>query len=160
MKIAQIAPLIESVPPRLYGGTERVVSYLSEALVELGHEVTLFASGDSMTTARLVPCVPAALRLDPKVKDPIPYYMLMLDRVRQQADDFDILHFHIDQFHFPLFRPIANRSVTTLHGRQDLPDLVPLYLGFSDMPLVSISMISAAQCRERTSSRLSITACH
>ena len=139
MKIAQIAPLIESVPPRLYGGTERVVSYLSEALVELGHEVTLFASGDSMTTARLVPCVPAALRLDPKVKDPIPYYMLMLDRVRQQADDFDILHFHIDQFHFPLFRPIANRSITTLHGRQDLPDLVPLYLGFSDMPLVSIS---------------------
>jgi glycosyltransferase involved in cell wall biosynthesis len=139
MKIAQIAPLIESVPPRLYGGTERVVSYLTEALVGLGHEVTLFASGDSITTAQLVPCVPRALRLDPKVKDPIPYYMLMLDRVRQQADDFDILHFHIDQLHFPLFRPIANRSITTLHGRQDLPDLVPLYLGFSDMPLVSIS---------------------
>ena len=139
MKIAQIAPLIESVPPRLYGGTERVVSYLTEALVELGHEVTLFASGDSITTAQLVPCVRAALRLDPKVKDPIPYYMLMLDRVRQQADDFDILHFHIDQFQFPLFRPIANRTVTTLHGRQDLPDLLPLYLGFSDMPLVSIS---------------------
>jgi glycosyltransferase involved in cell wall biosynthesis len=139
MKIAQIAPLIESVPPRLYGGTERVVSYLTEALVELGHEVTLFASGDSITTAQLVPCVPRALRLDPKVKDPIPYYMLMLDRVRQQADDFDILHFHIDQLHFPLFRPIANRAITTLHGRQDLPDLVPLYLGFRDMPLVSIS---------------------
>src|SRR6476661_6357549 len=139
MRIAQVAPLFESVPPRGYGGTERVVSYLSEALVELGHEVTLFASGDSMTTARLVPCVPAALRLDPKVKDPIPYYMLMLDRVRQQADDFDILHFHIDQFHFPLFRPIANRSITTLHGRQDLHDMKPLYVGFSDMPLVSIS---------------------
>lgn len=139
MKIAQIAPLVESVPPRLYGGTERVVSYLTEALVELGHEVTLFASGDSITTAQLVPCVPTALRLDPKVKDPIPYYMLMLDRVRQQADDFDILHFHIDQLQFPLFRPIANRTITTLHGRQDLPDLVPLYLGFGDMPLVSIS---------------------
>ena len=139
MKIAQIAPLMESVPPRLYGGTERFVSYLSEELVNLGHEVTLFASGDSITAANLVPCVPQALRLDASVRDTIPYYMLMLDRVRQQADDFDILHFHIDQFHFPLFRPIAGRTVTTLHGRQDLTDLLPLYLGFSDMPLVSIS---------------------
>ena len=139
MKIAQIAPLIESVPPRLYGGTERIVSYLTEELVALGHEVTLFASGDSNTTANLVPCVPKALRLDASVRDTIPYYMLMLDRVRQRADDFDILHFHIDQFQFPLFRPIAGRTVTTLHGRQDLPDLIPLYLGFDDMPLVSIS---------------------
>ena len=139
MKIAQIAPLIESVPPRLYGGTERIVSYLTEELVALGHDVTLFASGDSITAAKLVPCVPKALRLDPSVRDPIPYYMLMLDRVRQRADDFDVLHFHIDQFHFPLFRPIAGRTVTTLHGRQDLPDLLPLYLGFDDMPLVSIS---------------------
>jgi glycosyltransferase involved in cell wall biosynthesis len=139
MKIAQVAPLVESVPPRLYGGSERVVSYLTEELVALGHDVTLFASGDSITTANLVPCVPQALRLDPKIKDPIPYYMLMLDRVRQQANDFDILHFHIDQFHFPLFRDMADRTVTTVHGRQDLPDLVPLYLGFSDMPLVSIS---------------------
>ncbi|HEY6024828.1 MAG TPA: glycosyltransferase family 4 protein [Pseudolabrys sp.] len=139
MKIAQIAPLMESVPPRLYGGTERIVSYLTEELVGLGHEVTLFASGDSITAANLVPCVPKALRLDPSVRDTIPYYMLMLDRVRQRLDDFDILHFHIDQFHFPLFRPIAGRTVTTLHGRQDLPDLHPLYLGFSDMPLVSIS---------------------
>jgi glycosyltransferase involved in cell wall biosynthesis len=139
MKIAQIAPLIESVPPRLYGGTERVVSYLTEELVALGHEVTLFASGDSITTANLVPCVPEALRLDPRVKDSVPYHMLMLDRVRQLSEDFDVLHFHTDQFHFPVFRAIAARTVTTLHGRQDLPDLLPLYLGFDDMPLVSIS---------------------
>jgi glycosyltransferase involved in cell wall biosynthesis len=139
MKIAQIAPLMESVPPKLYGGTERIVSYLTEELVALGHDVTLFASGDSLTAADLVPCVPKALRLDPGVRDIIPYYMLMLDRVRRRADDFDILHFHIDQFQFPLFRPIAGRTVTTLHGRQDIPDLFPLYRGFSDMPLVSIS---------------------
>lgn len=139
MKIAQIAPLIESVPPRLYGGTERIVSYLTEELMALGHNVTLFASGDSITSANLVPCVAKALRLNAGVVDPIPYYMLMLDRVRQQASDFDVLHFHIDQFQFPLFRAIAGRTVTTLHGRQDLPDLLPLYRGFDDMPLVSIS---------------------
>src|SRR5687767_11535722 len=139
MKIAQIAPLIESVPPRLYGGTERIVSYLTEELVRMGHDVTLFASGDSMTSAELVGCVPQALRLDVNVRDTIPYYMLMLDRVRQHAGEFDILHFHIDQFHFPLFRHMAGRTVTTLHGRQDLPDLKPLYIGFSEMPLVSIS---------------------
>jgi glycosyltransferase involved in cell wall biosynthesis len=139
MKIAQIAPLMESVPPRLYGGSERIVSYLTDELVRLGHKVTLFASGDSVTSARLVPCVPMALRLDSNVRDIIPYYMLMLDRVREQADDFDVLHFHIDQFHFPLFRPIAHRTVTTLHGRQDLHDLRPLYIGFSEMPLISIS---------------------
>ena len=139
MKIAQIAPLMESVPPRLYGGTERVVSYLTDELVHLGHDVTLFASGDSVSSAKLVRCVPMALRLDANVSDPIPYYMLMLERVRQLADEFDIMHFHIDQFHFPLFRPIAHRTVTTLHGRQDLHDLKPLYVGFSDMPLVAIS---------------------
>jgi glycosyltransferase involved in cell wall biosynthesis len=139
MKIAQVAPLMESVPPRLYGGTERIVAYLADELARLGHDVTLFASGDSVSAAHLVPCVPHALRLDPNVRDPIPYYMLMLDRVNERADDFDILHFHIDQFHFPLFRPIAHRTVTTTHGRQDLHDLRPLYLGFSDMPLVSIS---------------------
>jgi glycosyltransferase involved in cell wall biosynthesis len=139
MKIAQIAPLMESVPPRLYGGSERIVSYLTDELVGLGHEVTLFASGDSVSRANLVRCVPIALRLDANVRDPIPYYMLMLDRVRELADEFDILHFHIDQFHFPLFRPIANRTVTTLHGRQDLHDLKPLYVGFSDMPLATIS---------------------
>jgi len=144
MKIAQIAPLIESVPPRLYGGSERIVSYLTEELVRMGHDVTLFASGDSVTSAKLVPCVPRALRLDPKVHDPIPYYMLMLDRVRASADAFDILHFHIDFFPFPIFRSMASRTLTTLHGRLDLPDLPAFYLGFDDMPLVSIS---AAQRR-------------
>lgn len=139
MKIAQVAPLIESVPPRLYGGTERIVSYLTEALIQSGHDVTLFASGDSVTSARLISCAANALRLDPNVKDPVPYYMLMLDRVREHADEFDILHFHIDHLHFPLFRPLAARTLTTLHGRQDLADLRPLYLGFGDMPLVSIS---------------------
>src|SRR5438874_10878592 len=139
MKIAQIAPLMESVPPRLYGGTERIVSYVTDELVRLGHDVTLFASGDSVSRANLVRCVPQALRLDANVRDPIPYYMLMLDRVRQLAEEFDILHFHIDQFHFPLFAQMADRTVTTLHGRQDSPDLKPLYLGFSEMPLVSIS---------------------
>ena len=139
MKIAQIAPLMESVPPRLYGGTERIVSYLTDELVRLGHEVTLFASADSVTTAELVGCASVALRLDGNVRDPIPYYMLMLDRVRELAEEFDILHFHIDQFHFPLFRRMADRTVTTLHGRQDCPDLKPLYLGFSEMPLVSVS---------------------
>ena len=139
MKIAQIAPLIESIPPRLYGGTERIVSYLTEELVQMGHEVTLFASGDSLTSANLVPCVPMALRLDKEVHDTIPYYMVMLDRVRQQAEKFDILHFHVDVFPFPLFRSIARRTVTTLHGRQDLPDLPPFYCAFDDMPLVSVS---------------------
>ena len=136
MKIAQIAPLMESVPPRLYGVSERVVSYLSDELVRMGHDVTLFASGDSVSSANLVRCVPTALRLDANVSDPIPYYTLMLDRVREFADEFDILHFHIEQFHFPLFRPIAHRTVT---GRQDLHDLKPLYVGFSDTPLVAIS---------------------
>jgi glycosyltransferase involved in cell wall biosynthesis len=139
MKIAQIAPLMESVPPRLYGGTERIVSYLTDELVRLGHEVTLFASADSVTAAKLVSCASMALRLDGNVRDPIPYYMLMLDRVRELAEKFDILHFHIDQFHFPLFARMAGRTVTTLHGRQDLPDLKPLYAGFCEMPLVSIS---------------------
>ena len=139
MKIAQIAPLMESVPPRLYGGTERIVSYLADELVRLGHDVTLFASADSVTAAELVGCASVALRLDGNVRDPIPYYMLMLDRVRELAEEFDILHFHIDQFHFPLFRRMADRTVTTLHGRQDSPDLKPFYLGFSEMPLVSVS---------------------
>ena len=139
MKIAQIAPLMESVPPRRYGGTEQIVSYLTDELVRLGHEVTLFASADSITAAKLVRCASMALRLDSNVRDPIPHYMLMLDRVRALAEEFDTLHFHIDQFHFPLFRQLADRTVTTLHGRQDLPDLKALYIGFSEMPLVSIS---------------------
>ena len=139
MKIAQIAPLMESVPPRLYGGTERVVSYLTEELVRLGHEVTLFASGDSITSGRLISCANTALRLDPHVIDPIPYYMLMLDRARRCSSDFDIMHFHIDYLHFPLFRFRASTTVTTLHGRQDLPDTKPIFHGFDQMPLVSIS---------------------
>ncbi len=139
MRIAQVAPLFESVPPRLYGGTERIVSYLTEELVRLGHDVTLFASGDSVTAAELVPCVPVALRLNRAVRDPIPYFMLMLGRVAEQADEFDIIHFHIDQFQMPMFRSIAGRTVTTLHGRQDSADLKALYAGFPEMPLVSIS---------------------
>jgi glycosyltransferase involved in cell wall biosynthesis len=139
VKIAQIAPLIESVPPRFYGGTERIVSYLTEALVKQGHDVTLFASGQSITTAKLVPCCAQALRLNPSVRDPIPYYMVMLDKVRKMAPHFDVLHFHIDQFHFPIFHELPSQTVTTLHGRQDLPDLKHLYSGFPEMPLVSIS---------------------
>lgn len=140
MKIAQIAPLAESVPPRLYGGTERVVSYLTDELVRLGHEVTLFASGDSSTRARLVACAPQALRLDASVRDPLPHLLLMLERVRQRAHEFDVLHFHIEPLlHLPLFRSLAPKTVTTLHGRLDLPDLAPLLREFSDLPMVSIS---------------------
>jgi glycosyltransferase involved in cell wall biosynthesis len=139
MRIAQVAPLIESVPPRLYGGTERIVSYLTEELVRVGHDVTLFASGDSITAAELDPCCSRALRLDPTVSDTIPHFMLMIDKVRERAQEFDVLHFHIDLFHFPLFRPLAARTLTTLHGRQDLGDLKPFYSRFGDMPLVSIS---------------------
>jgi glycosyltransferase involved in cell wall biosynthesis len=117
MKIAQVAPLIESVPPRLYGGTERFVSYLTEELVRLGHEVTLFASGDSITGAELAPCCTRGLRLDPTVRDIIPHFMMMIDKVRERAEQFD--HFHFDLFHFPLFRSLAARTLTTLHGRQD-----------------------------------------
>jgi glycosyltransferase involved in cell wall biosynthesis len=139
MRIAQIAPLIESVPPRFYGGTERIVSYLTDELVAQGHDVTLFASADSVTSARLVPCCEQALRLNPSVRDPIPYYMIMLDKLRRMASQFDILHFHIDQFHFPIFHDEPSRALTTLHGRQDLPDLKVLYEAFPEMPLVSIS---------------------
>ncbi|MBV9529671.1 MAG: glycosyltransferase, partial [Bradyrhizobium sp.] len=139
MRIAQVAPLFESVPPRLYGGTERVVYYLTEELVRQGHQVTLFASGDSMTSAELVGCTPRALRLDPSVRDPIPYQMLLLDKLRERADEFDILHFHTDYLHFPLFRTQAGRTLTTLHGRQDLVDHIPFYAHFPEMPLVSIS---------------------
>jgi glycosyltransferase involved in cell wall biosynthesis len=139
MRIAQIAPLFESVPPRLYGGTERVVSYLTEELVRQGHQVTLFASGDSITSAELVPCIPCGLRLDPDVRDPLPHHMVMLDEVRERAGQFDILHFHIDYLHFPNFRSERGRALTTLHGRQDLADHMPFYRRFADMPLVSIS---------------------
>jgi glycosyltransferase involved in cell wall biosynthesis len=139
MKIAQVAPLVESVPPRLYGGTERIASYLTEELVRLGHDVSLFASGDSITGAELVSCCTRALRLDPTVCDVISHFMLMIDKARERAEEFDVLHFHIDLFHFPLFRSLAARTLTTLHGRQDLGDLKPFYSRFGEMPLVSIS---------------------
>jgi glycosyltransferase involved in cell wall biosynthesis len=139
MKIAQIAPLAESVPPKLYGGTERIVSYLTEELVALGHDVTLFASGDSVTNARLVSCSDVALRLNPAVRDHLPHQVVMLEEVRRRAHEFDVLHFHIDLLHFPLIRDFADRTVTTLHGRLDLPDLDPFYRAFPDIPLVSIS---------------------
>ncbi|AVA26202.1 glycosyltransferase family 4 protein [Rhizobium sp. NXC24] len=139
MKVAQIAPLAESVPPKLYGGTERIVSYLSEELVAEGHDVTLFASGDSVTDAKLIPCSDVALRLNPAVKDQLPHQILMLEQVRRRAHEFDVLHFHIDVLHFPLIHDFADRAVTTLHGRLDLPDLRPFYQGFADIPLVSIS---------------------
>lgn len=138
LKIAQIAPLIESVPPRLYGGTERIVSFLTEELVAQGHEVTLFASGGSVTSARLVCCSDLPLRQKGCV-DATPCNLLMVDRARRMASQFDILHFHVDHLHFPLFRDIAAHTLTTLHGRQDLPDLERLYAGFPEMPLVSIS---------------------
>jgi glycosyltransferase involved in cell wall biosynthesis len=139
MRIAQIAPLAESVPPKLYGGTERVVSYLTEELVRLGHQVTLFASGDSETSAELAAVTPGALRLDPGVKDPLAPLALMLEQVRSRAHEFDVLHFHVEHVHLPLFRPLAHKSLTTLHSRLDLPELAPLYREFGDMPLVSIS---------------------
>lgn len=139
MKIAQVAPLAERCPPRLYGGTERIVSYLTEELVRRRHDVTLFASGDSKTSGMLARCSDMALRLNPAVKDHIPYHLVMLDEVRRRANEFDVIHFHIDLWHFPLIRDIADRTVTTLHGRLDLPDLKPFYAAFPEMPLVSIS---------------------
>jgi glycosyltransferase involved in cell wall biosynthesis len=139
MRIAQVAPLIESVPPKFYGGTERVVAYLTEALIDLGHDVTLFASGDSCTRARLIATVPRALRLNP-VAIPQVYTLAMIERVRQRANEFDILHFHeVDYIHFPVFRSEPTRTITTFHGRLDLPDLQVLAREFPDMPAVSIS---------------------
>jgi glycosyltransferase involved in cell wall biosynthesis len=139
MRIAQIAPLFERVPPRLYGGTERVVSYLTEELVRQGHDVTLFASGDSKTAAKLVPCCELALRLNPTARDPLPYHVIMLEQVRKRAHEFDILHFHIKFIHAPLVHEVADRAVTTLHGRLDLPHLASFYGIFPQLPLVAIS---------------------
>ena len=139
MRIAQIAPLYERVPPRLYGGTERIVSCLTEELVRLGHEVTLFASGDSKSAATLVPCCDLALRLDPIVRDPLPYHVIMMEQVIRRADEFDILHFHIDFLHAPLVHGFVDRTVTTHHGRLDLPDLAAFYRIFPNLPLVAIS---------------------
>lgn len=139
MRIAQVAPLYESVPPRLYGGTERVVSWLTEKLAALGHEVTLFASGDSVTNARLVPCCKEALRLNPDCIDPLAHHLLMIEEVLNQAQEFDLIHFHTDYFHFIRSRREQVPCVTTLHGRLDIPDLVPLYQEFREIPLISIS---------------------
>ncbi len=139
MRIAQIAPLHEAVPPKWYGGTERVVSYLTEALVELGHDVTLFASGDSQTSAKLAAVWPQALRLDPTIRDTMAPHMLLLEEVRRRADEFDILHFHIDYYPFSLFSRQPTPYVTTLHGRLDLPELQPVFAAFNTSPVVSIS---------------------
>jgi glycosyltransferase involved in cell wall biosynthesis len=139
MRIAQIAPLHEAVPPKLYGGTERVVSYLTEELVALGHDVTLFASGDSITSAELVPIVPRALRLDPAIRDPIAPHIVMMEQVLRMADRFDILHFHTDYYPFSTFNRQKKPWLTTLHGRLDLAELQPVYDTFSDVPVVSIS---------------------
>lgn len=139
MRIAQVAPLYESVPPLLYGGTERIVSFLTEELVRQGHEVTLFASGDSVTQARLVPCSERSLRLDERVIDRLAHHVLLLEEVFARADDFDVIHFHIDYLHFPLSRRQQTAHLTTLHGRLDRTDLIPLYKKFADVPVVSVS---------------------
>ncbi|WP_425907580.1 glycosyltransferase family 4 protein [Nitrobacter sp. TKz-YC02] len=141
MRIAQVAPLTEAVPPKLYGGTERVVHWLTEELVALGHDVTLFASGDSLTSARLDATWPRALRLDGAVRDPNALHMVMLERVRRKCDDgaFDFLHFHLDYYPFSLFSRQPTPFLTTLHGRLDLPELQPVFNEFSSIPLISIS---------------------
>jgi glycosyltransferase involved in cell wall biosynthesis len=140
MKIAQVAPLYESVPPQWYGGTERVVSWLTEELVRQGHEVTLYASGDSHTSARLRPVCERALRLDHKERsDPLACHVLLCELVAQEADQFDIVHFHLDCLPFPIIRRCSIPALTTIHGRIDVPDLYPLFREFDDLCLVSIS---------------------
>lgn len=139
VRIAQVAPLAESVPPRFYGGTERIVSYLTEELVALGHEVTLFASGDSRTRAVLHASCPQALRSDKTCRDPLAWHIAMLEQVMQAAADFDVIHFHLDWLHFPTFRRQEVPFVTTLHGRLDLPELQPLFSEFRELPVISIS---------------------
>ena len=140
MKIAQIAPLYEAVPPRLYGGTERVVAHLCDALVAQGHETVLFASADARTRAELAPVRDQAIRLDPApLKSDLAAHMVMLAEVRRRAHEFDVLHFHVDMIHFPFFEDIAERTLTTLHGRLDMKDLAGVYSRWSGYPLVSIS---------------------
>ncbi|WP_119458714.1 glycosyltransferase family 4 protein [Rhodospirillaceae bacterium SYSU D60014] len=139
MRIAQVAPLAEAVPPKLYGGTERIVSYLTEELVALGHDVTLFASGDSQTSAKLEPIVPRALRLDHTVRDPLAPHVLMIHEVACRAHAFDVIHFHIDHLHLPVFQGRGVSFLTTLHGRLDLPEIAPLFRAFPDASFVSIS---------------------
>jgi len=139
MRIAQVAPLYESVPPKLYGGTERVVAYLTQELVRMGHDVTLFASGDSITPAKLVPIRARALRLDPLVIDDLGPHMLQLERVLQQEADFDVVHFHHDCLHFLVCRRLGIPCVATLHGRLDQPHMAPIYAEYRDVPLCAIS---------------------
>jgi glycosyltransferase involved in cell wall biosynthesis len=139
MKIAQIAPLMESVPPKCYGGTERVVSWLTEELVHQGHDVTLFASGDSCTKANLVSIAESSLRTHPLYRDPLAHHILLANEVLKRVGDFDIIHSHIDYLLFPYLRMKRACALNTLHGRLDLPDLVPIYKEFSDIPVVSIS---------------------
>jgi glycosyltransferase involved in cell wall biosynthesis len=139
VRIAQVSPLYESVPPKLYGGTERVVAFLTEELVRLGHDVTLFASGDSETSAELVPGSERALRLDTGCVDQLSHHIRMLDEVARRAGEFDVIHFHVDYIHYPLTRRLGAPHLTTLHGRLDIPDLQPLYRTFAEVPVVSIS---------------------
>ena len=140
MKIAQISPLYEAVPPKLYGGTERVVAHLCDALVDLGHDVTLFSSADAQTKARLTPVRDQAIRLDPALlKSDLAAHLSMLDEVRRCQDDFDVIHFHTDMIHFPMFETIAGRTLTTLHGRLDMKDLAGVYARWPQFPIVSIS---------------------
>ena len=139
MKIAQVAPLYESVPPQAYGGTERVVSYLTEALVQMGHDVTLFASGDSVTSANLVPVVPRGLRLDRRRPDPLVWHTIMMQMVLEAAPSFDVIHFHTDVLQLPLVGHCSTPCLSTAHGRLDLPELKPLFRCFPDHPMVSIS---------------------
>ena len=139
MRIAQIAPLHEAVPPKLYGGTERVVAFLTEELIRMEHNVTLFASGDSETTATLEAVWPRALRLDPAIRDPIAPHMLLMERVARLADQFDVLHFHMDYWPFTYFSRQPIPFVTTMHGRLDLMELQPVFAAFPEVPIVSIS---------------------
>src|SRR5688572_10463260 len=139
MKIAQISPLYEAVPPATYGGTERIVAYLTDALVEAGHDVTLFASADSVTKGKLVSCCPRALRTDPACIDPVARHILQIQEVVERAHEFDIVHFHVDYLHFPMTSNQSFPHLTTLHGRLDIADLQPLYDKFRRQPVVSIS---------------------
>jgi len=139
MRIAQISPLMEAVPPKFYGGTERIVAYLTDALVAMGHDVTLFASGDSVTTATLAAACPQALRLDPAIRDHVAPLIVMLETVAQRADEFDVIHLHCDYLGYSVLRRAGVPFLATLHGRLDLPELKPLYGVFSDVPVVSIS---------------------
>jgi glycosyltransferase involved in cell wall biosynthesis len=147
MRIAQVAPLYESVPPRKYGGTERVVSFLTEQLVSMGHDVTLFASGDSLTAADLVPCCEQSLRLDPTCTLPVIKHTVLLEKVLRRASTFDVVHFHTDFLHFPIARRLGVPNLTTLHGRLDYPELDPLFDACDDVPLVSISEAQRAPLR-------------